>query len=66
VIPRTYRALLIVAAPLGTAIGGPIVGSLGARWTLIASRAATVLLAGLAAAVWNAPAPRAHLGMQTR
>jgi MFS family permease len=46
-------AALIVAAPLGTAIGGPIVGSIGARWTLAASGAATVLLAGLATAAWR-------------
>jgi len=57
-------AALVVADPLGTAIGGPIVASLGARWTLTASGAATVLLAALAAAVWRpsrscrpAPAP---------
>lgn len=54
-------AALIVAAPLGTAIGGPIVAGLGARWTLTASGAATVLLAALATAVWRprhaAPAP---------
>lgn len=47
-------AALIVAAPLGTAIGGPIVAGLGARWTLAASGAATVVLAALATAVWRA------------
>jgi predicted MFS family arabinose efflux permease len=41
-------AALVVATPLGTAIGGPIVASLGARSTLTASGAATVVLAGLA------------------
>jgi predicted MFS family arabinose efflux permease len=46
-------AALIVAAPLGTAIGGPIVASLGAQRTLSASGAATVLLAALATAVWQ-------------
>jgi MFS family permease len=42
-------AALIVAAPLGMALGGPLVSALGAGWTLTASGAATVLLAGLAA-----------------
>ena len=46
-------AAVIVAAPLGTAIGGPIVAGIGAGWTLAASGAATVLLAILAAAVWR-------------
>ena len=54
-------AVLTVASPLGTAIGGPIVAGLGAGLTLTASGAATVLLAGLATAVWrgaNAGEPR--------
>lgn len=42
-------AALTVATPLGTAIGGPIIAGLGARWTLGASGAATVLLAAIAA-----------------
>jgi len=46
-------AALIVAAPLGTAIGDPIVASLGARWTLTASGAATVLLAAIATPIWQ-------------
>jgi predicted MFS family arabinose efflux permease len=46
-------AALIVAAPLGTAVGGPIVASLGAKWTLTASGAATVLLAVVATPVWQ-------------
>jgi MFS family permease len=45
-------AALIVAAPLGTAIGGPIVAGLGARWTLAASGLATLLLAAVAAPFW--------------
>lgn len=56
-------AALIVAAPLGTAIGGPIVASLGARWTLTASGAATVLLAAVAAPIWRRntkPEPRSR------
>jgi predicted MFS family arabinose efflux permease len=55
-------AALIVAAPLGTAIGGPIVAGLGAGWTLTASGLATVVLAAVAAPIWrgerrSAPAP---------
>jgi len=46
-------AALTVATPLGTAIGGPIVASLGARWTLTASGAATVLLAVIATPIWQ-------------
>lgn len=46
-------AALIVAAPLGTAVGGPIVAGLGAGWTLTASGVATVLLAAVAAPVWQ-------------
>jgi hypothetical protein len=43
-------ATLIVATPLGTAIGGSLVAALGAVQTLTASGAATILLAALAAA----------------
>jgi predicted MFS family arabinose efflux permease len=46
-------AALIVAAPLGTAVGGPIVASIGAGWTLTASGASTVLLAACASVVWR-------------
>ena len=46
-------AALIVASPLGTAIGGPIVAGLGAGWTLTASGAATVLLAAVATPIWQ-------------
>ncbi len=49
----TRSAALIVASPLGTAIGGPIVNSIGAGWTLTASGAATVLLAGIATPIWR-------------
>ena len=57
-------AALVIAAPLGTAIGGPIIASLGARWTLAASGAATVLLAAFATAVWRSShsSRRAHAG----
>jgi MFS transporter, DHA3 family, macrolide efflux protein len=43
-------SLLIIAAPLGTALGGPLVAALGARGTLLASALATVAL-GLVTAV---------------
>jgi predicted MFS family arabinose efflux permease len=46
-------AALIVATPLGTAIGGPVVAALGARWTLTASGAATVVLAAIATPIWQ-------------
>jgi predicted MFS family arabinose efflux permease len=46
-------AALTIATPLGTAIGGPIIAGLGAKWTLGASGAATVLLAAFAAPVWQ-------------
>jgi DHA3 family macrolide efflux protein-like MFS transporter len=37
-------SLLILASPLGTALGGPIVAALGARGTLLASAVATIAL----------------------
>jgi hypothetical protein len=43
-------ALTVLAAPLGTALGGPLVAFVGASNTLIASGAATILL-GLIATV---------------
>jgi MFS family permease len=46
-------AALTVSTPLGTAVGGPVVAAIGAGWTLTASGAATVLLAAIAAAVWQ-------------
>ena len=42
-------SLLILASPLGTALGGPIVAALGARGTLLVSALATIVL-GLATA----------------
>lgn len=64
-------AAVIVAAPLGTAIGGPIIASLGAGWTLTASGAATLLLAAVATVVWRPrrsrrPAPYRLATMETR
>lgn len=46
-------AILMTSTPLGTAVGGPLVGALGAAETLTASGAATVLLAGAATVVWS-------------
>jgi MFS family permease len=46
-------ALVMISTPLGTALGGPLVGSLGAAETLAASGAATVLLAVAGTAVWS-------------
>ena len=44
-------SLLILAAPLGTALGGPLVAALGARGTLLASALATVALALVTTAI---------------
>jgi MFS family permease len=50
-------AALIVASPLGTALGGPIVAGLGARWTLAASGLATLALAAAAVPLWSTGSP---------
>jgi predicted MFS family arabinose efflux permease len=52
-------ALVMVSTPLGTAIGGPVVGALGASETLAASGIATVALAIAASAVWTRDRARA-------
>jgi MFS family permease len=44
-------SLLILAAPLGTALGGPLVAALGARGTLLVSALGTILLGLITAAV---------------
>ncbi|HEX2820087.1 MAG TPA: MFS transporter, partial [Streptosporangiaceae bacterium] len=44
-------SLLILASPLGTAFGGPIVAALGARGTLLASAVATIGLGLVTTAV---------------
>ena len=44
-------ALLILAAPIGTALGGPLVTALGARGTLLLSALATIALALVTLAV---------------
>lgn len=46
-------AALIIATPLGTAIGGPLVAAVGARQTLTASGVATIVLAAVAALTWR-------------
>lgn len=46
-------ALVMVSTPLGTAIGGPLVGALGASETLAASGIATVALAIAASFLWT-------------
>jgi MFS transporter, DHA3 family, macrolide efflux protein len=51
-------SLLILAAPLGTALGGPIVAALGARGTLLASALATVVLGLVTAAILAASRQR--------
>jgi MFS family permease len=48
-------AVVMIATPLGMAIGGPLVASLGATGTLVASGAATVLLAGAGSVFWREP-----------
>lgn len=44
-------SLLILASPLGTALGGPIVAALGARGTLLTSAVATIVLGLITTAV---------------
>ncbi len=44
-------SLLILASPIGTALGGPIVAALGARGTLLTSALATIVLGLITAAV---------------
>jgi predicted MFS family arabinose efflux permease len=51
-------AIVLVSTPLGTAIGGPLVGALGAAGTLAASGALTVLLAVAASLLWAGEDPR--------
>ena len=53
-------SLLILAAPLGTALGGPLVAALGARGTLLASALGTIVLGLITAAVLAAARRRAQ------
>jgi MFS transporter len=55
-------SLLILAAPIGTAFGGPLVAALGARGTLLASALATITLGLITTAVLTrARAAGSHL-----
>lgn len=49
-------AFTLIATPLGTAVGGPLVGALGASGTLVASGVATLALAAVATNA-HGPAP---------
>ena len=46
-------AVVIISTPLGTAIGGPLVATLGATGTLVASGVATIALAIGASILWR-------------
>ncbi len=46
-------AIIMISTPLGTLVGGPLVGTLGAALTLTASGAATVLLAVFTGILWT-------------
>lgn len=46
-------SVVIVSTPLGTAIGGPLVASLGATGTLAVSGIATIALAVVASVLWR-------------
>jgi MFS family permease len=48
-------AIIMPSTPLGTALGGPIVGVLGGAGTLVASGVATVLLAAAGSVFWREP-----------
>jgi predicted MFS family arabinose efflux permease len=50
-------AVVMISTPLGTAIGGPLVATLGASGTLMASGTATVLLAAAGSVFWREPVP---------
>jgi predicted MFS family arabinose efflux permease len=55
-------AIVLVSTPLGTAVGGPLVGWLGAAGTLLASGVLTVLLAGAAGLLWTEEAATTSIG----
>jgi predicted MFS family arabinose efflux permease len=46
-------AFIVIATPLGTVVGGPVVGAIGATGTLAASGATTILLAVITGLVWR-------------
>jgi hypothetical protein len=53
VVLAARSAIVMVAGPLGTAAGGPVVGALGAAQTLAASGLATVVLAVITGVLWT-------------
>ena len=55
-------SLLILASPLGTAFGGPLVAALGARGTLLVSALGTILLGLITVAVLAAARRRVPAG----
>jgi MFS family permease len=46
-------AIVMISSPVGTAIGGPLVATLGATGTLVASGVATIALAAAASVLWT-------------
>jgi MFS family permease len=52
-------AVVMLSTPLGTALGGPVVGLLGGSATLVASGVATLLLAAAGTVFWREPNPDA-------
>jgi MFS family permease len=46
-------SVVMMASPLGTALGGPLVASLGARGTLVASGITTIALAAAGSVLWK-------------
>jgi predicted MFS family arabinose efflux permease len=54
-------SLLILAGPIGTALGGPLVAALGARGTFLASALATLVLALITTAILARARARAAL-----
>jgi MFS family permease len=46
-------AIVLLSTPVGTAVGGPLVASLGATGTLVASGVATIALAAAASVFWR-------------
>ena len=57
-------SLLIIAAPLGTALGGPLVAALGARGTLLGSALGTVALGLITAAILAERRRRSQPGLR--
>jgi predicted MFS family arabinose efflux permease len=53
VVLAARSAVIMIASPLGTAVGGPIVAALGAAATLTASGTATVGLAIVTSVLWT-------------